>query len=141
MINCTISGNSVFGSPVKGPGLRGGIYSAGTVIISNSTFSGNYILFYGNGGGICNSGTLEIGDMILNTAGSNEIFNSAGRITSAGYNLSTDDRGGYLTGPGDQINTDPLLGPLQDNGGATQTMPVITASSPHLGTISEDLIA
>ena len=57
--NCTISGNSVFGSPVKGPGLGGGIYAAGTVTISNSTLGDNYIT-YGNGGGICNGGALEI---------------------------------------------------------------------------------
>ena len=29
--------------------------------------------------------------------------------------------GGYLTGPGDQIITEPLLGSLQDNGGPTLT--------------------
>jgi hypothetical protein len=28
---------------------------------------------------------------------------------------------GFLTGPGDQINTNPLLGPLQNNGGSTLT--------------------
>ena len=117
--NCTISGNSVFGSPAKGPGSGGGIYAVGTVTISNSTFSDNYILFYGNGGGICNGGTLEIGNTILNTAGAfgENIFNNGGTITSAGYNLSNDDGGGYLNGPGDQTNTDPLLGPLQGNGG------------------------
>jgi hypothetical protein len=41
-----------------------------------------------------------------------------------------------LTGPGDQINTDPLLGPLQDNGGPTLThlplpgSPAIDAGDP-----------
>jgi hypothetical protein len=146
--NCTISGNSVFGSPVKGPGLGGAIYAVGTLTISNSTFSDNSILFYGNGGGICNGGTLEIGNTILNTAeapGEN-IFNNGGTITSAGYNLSNDDGGGYLNGPGDQINTDPLLGPLQNNGGQTSThallpavqllTPVIPALRHRPGTIS-----
>src|SRR5437764_1482140 len=37
--SCTISDTSVFGSPAKGPALGGGIYAAGTVTISNSTFS------------------------------------------------------------------------------------------------------
>ena len=128
--NCTISGNSVFGSPAKGPGSGGGIYAVGTVTISNSTFSDNYILFYGNGGGICNGGTLEIGNTILNTAGAfgENVFNNGGAITSAGYNLSNDDGGGYLNGPGDQINTDPLLGPLQDNGGPTFTYELLPGS-------------
>ena len=51
--------------------------------------------------------------------------------------MSSDNGGGYLTGPGDQINTDPLLGPLQDNGGPTYThallpgSPAIDAGDPN----------
>jgi hypothetical protein len=127
--NCTISGNSVFGSSLKGPGLGGGINAGGTVTISNSTLSNNTILFYGHGGGICNGGTLEIGNTILNTASPREdIFNNGGTITSVGFNLSNDDGGGYLNGPGDQINTDPLLGPLQNNGGPTSTYTLLPGS-------------
>jgi len=97
--NCTISGNSVFGSPVKGPGLGGGIYAAGTVTISNSTLGCNYITD-GNGGGIGNGGTLEIENTILSRpegVQGQKIFNNGGTITSAGYNISNDDGGGYLT--------------------------------------------
>jgi hypothetical protein len=42
-----------------------------------------------------------------------------------------------FNGPGDLSNTDPRLGPLQDNGGPTQTMallpgsPAIDAGNPH----------
>jgi hypothetical protein len=125
--NCTISGNSVFGSSLKGPGLGGGIYAGGGTI-SNCTISGNTIKFYGNGGGICNNGTLEIGNTILNRTVGENIFNNGGTITSVGYNLSNDDGGGYLNGPGDQINTDPLLGPLQDNGGPTFTYALLPGS-------------
>ena len=46
--------------------------------------------------------------------GAETIFNNGGTVTSLGYNLASDDGGGVLTGPGDQINTDPMLGPLQD---------------------------
>ena len=56
------------------------------------------------------------------------IFNNGGTVTSDGYNLSSDDGGGYLTGPGDQINTDPLLSPLQDNGGPTFTHALLPGS-------------
>lgn len=130
IINSTISGNSVFGSQLKGPGLGGGIYAYGTVTISNSTFSGNYIIYFGNGGNICNNGTLEIKNTILNRLNPwDNIFNNAGTITSAGYNVSDDDGGGYLNGPGDQINTDPLLGPLQNNGGPTSTHALLPGSS------------
>jgi hypothetical protein len=63
--------------------------------------------------------------------------NIDGTITSHGYNISSDDGGGLLNGPGDQINTDPLLGPLQDNGGPTLThaplpgSPAIDAGDPN----------
>src|SRR5213079_1152122 len=65
------------------------------------------------------------------------IFNDGGTVTSHGYNLSSDDGGGVLTGPGDQINTNPLLGPLQNNGGPTFThallpgSPAIDAGDPN----------
>jgi hypothetical protein len=123
--NCTISGNWVSGG--KGPGLGGGIYAGGGTI-TNCTFSDNYISYGGNGAGICNAGTLEIGNTILNADPPENLFNNGGTITSAGYNLSSDDGGGYLNGPGDQINTDPLLGPLQNNGGPTFTHELLSGS-------------
>ena len=58
-------------------------------------------------------------------------------IMSDGYNVSSDDGAGYLNGPGDQINIDPMLGPLQDNGGPTFThellpgSPAIDAGDPN----------
>ena len=98
----------------------------------NSTISGN------NGGGISVNGTLEIGNTVLKAGASGpNISNNGGTVTSHGYNLSSDDAGGYLTGPGDQINTDPLLGLLQNNGGLTAThallpdSPAIDAGDPN----------
>ena len=44
----------------------------------------------------------------------------SGTITSAGYNLDGGNSCGF-TATGDLQNTDPLLGPLADNGGPTQT--------------------
>ena len=61
---------------------------------------------------------MEIGNTILNANASGNID---GSVTSHGYNISSDDGGGHLNGPGDQINTDPLLSPLQHNGGPTLT--------------------
>jgi hypothetical protein len=89
----------------------------------NSTISGN------DGCGICVNGRLEIGNTILNASASGpNISNNGGTVTSHGYNVSSDDGGGYLTGPGDQINTDPMLGPLQDNGGPTFTHELLPGS-------------
>jgi hypothetical protein len=53
---------------------------------------------------------------------------TTGTVTSLGYNLSDDDSGGFLIGPGDQINTDPMLGPLQSDGGPTFTHALLSGS-------------
>jgi len=156
IVNSTFSDNTA----VEGAGVN----NAGdttTVTITNSTFSGNAASAYGGacanfgilqlanstlsdnsavdfGGGILNIGTVQIGNTILNRGDAGENIRSfGGTITSLGYNLSSDDGGGFLTGPGDQINTDPLLGPLQDNGGPTFThallpgSPAIDAGDPN----------
>ena len=73
--------------------------------------------------------TVSIGDAVLKAGktGGN-IYNDGGTVISRGYNLSSDNGGGYLNGPGDQINTDPMLGPLQDNGGPTSTHALLPGS-------------
>jgi hypothetical protein len=145
----TISINGASGQHDGEPlGRGGGI--AGSVTLTNSTISGNYASLSGGGiqgggairnstisdngsGGISSTGPMEIGNTILNN---NSAANIDGTVSSQGYNLSSDDGGGNLTGPGDQINTDPLLGPLQDNGGPTFThallldSPAIDAGDP-----------
>src|SRR6266540_3967117 len=101
--NSTVSGNSA--------NAGGGIYNVGsfdgsaTVTITNSTLSGNSA---SQGGGIYNYGgsiyttSLMIGDTILNAGASGEnIYNASGTVSSLGYNLSSDNGSGYLTGPGD----------------------------------------
>src|SRR6476620_6140435 len=132
--NSTISGNSAL-TINQAPGCGGGIGNSGSLHIANSTISGNSAI---NGGAICNNAApLDMANSILNAGdvGQN-IFNDGGTITSLGYNLSSDNGGGYLSGPGDQTNTNPILGSLQDNGGPTQThrpypqSPAIDAGDP-----------
>jgi predicted outer membrane repeat protein len=126
--NSTFSGNS---SVVSG----GGIYnyangSAASVTLSNSTFSGNSAdsggaSFYNDG----STASVQLTNTILKAGAGGNIFNNdGGTITSHGYNLASDNGGGFLTGPGDQINTDPVLGPLQDNGGPTFTHALLPGS-------------
>jgi hypothetical protein len=125
IINSTISGNST-GDPDYGYG--GGI-SANSVTVANSTVTGNSAAICGGVRG----GTVEIGNTILNANASGNID---GTVTSHGYNISSDDGGGHLNGPGDQINTNPLLGPLRNHGGPTLThlplrgSPAIDAGDP-----------
>jgi hypothetical protein len=130
IVNSTISENSAGTS-------GGGIASGGHTAIANTTITDNSAA---SGGGIYNGqqSALEIYNTILNAGASGEnIFNDSGTVASQGYNLSSDDGGGYLNGLGDQINTDPLLGPLQDNGGPTLThallpgSPAINAGDPN----------
>ena len=125
VVNSTISGNSAADG-------GGAVFNyAGALQIANSTISGNSA---DSGGGVYNvpdqfgAAIIETGNTIFAAGESGEnIFNEGGTVTSHGYNLSSDDGGGYLNGPGDQINTDPLLGSLQNNGGPTFTH----ALSPH----------
>jgi uncharacterized repeat protein (TIGR01451 family) len=147
MNNCTVSGNTAsygggaiasgsdtpgFSSPVmeltactlsdNSAGNGGGIENGGDTTLSSCTFSGNVATT--NGGGILSFGNLQIGNTILKqgTLGANLAQDSgSGTITSRGYNLSSDDGGGFLNATGDQINEDPLIGPLADNGGPTLT--------------------
>lgn len=126
IVNSTVSGNSV-GDPDDGYG--GGIVPP-ALIITNSTVTGNLAATCG---GVC-GGTVEIQNTILNANASGNI---GGTVTSRGYNVCSDDAGGLLNGPGDQINTDPLLGPLRDHGGPTLThlplrgSPAIDAGEPE----------
>jgi hypothetical protein len=122
--NSTISGNTVGGAMNEG----GGIGNGGTFTLTNSTLSGNSAPS-GQGGAISNAGQTMIGDTVLNAGASGgTIFNDGGTITSLGYNIASDNGGGVLIGPGDQINTDPMLGPLQDNGGPTFTHALLPGS-------------
>jgi hypothetical protein len=131
IVNSTVSGNSTASG--NGGGINNdseGLGSASLTVI-NSTVSGNSAV---NGGGIYNYGfngsaILKIGSTILNAGplGGN-IFNKFATVTSDGYNLSSDAGGGFLNATGDQTNTPPLIGPLQDNGGPTFTQAPLCGS-------------
>ena len=119
IINSTFSGNTAGGGGVS--------LNLGTLQIANSTLSDNSAAF---AGGFFNLGTLQIENTILKAgpSGVNIYSNGVGGVTSLGYNISSDNGNGFLTGPGDQINTDPLLGPLQNNGGSTFTHALLPGS-------------
>jgi hypothetical protein len=127
--NSTFSGNAA-------SSIGGGVFNLGTLQLAHSTLSDNSARFLA--GGILNFQNLEIGNTILKRgdSGENIYNNTQGIVTSLGYNVSSDDGGDILTGPGDQTLTDPMLGPLQDNGGSTLThallpgSPAINAGDP-----------
>src|SRR5262249_17431204 len=128
LVNCTISANSTDG---QGGGIFTDGSNAGGAMVTGitSTFNGNSDGGFGGAfyneakrTGYSGSATLQIGGTILKTGASGvNLFNDSGTVTSLGYNLSSDDGGGFLTATGDKVNTDPKLGPLQDNGGPVLT--------------------
>jgi hypothetical protein len=118
LTNSTVSGN--YGSGIF-------IYYS-SAYLTNSTVSGNY------DGGIRNYG--DGGAALTNTIlASNNAPTCNGSVTSLGYNLADDTSCG-LTATGDLVVADAMLGPLQDNGGPTEThdllpgSPAIDAGSP-----------
>jgi hypothetical protein len=70
------------------------------------------------------TGTLAIQNSIV---ANNSGANCYGAIQSKGYNLSSDNTCKF-NNTGDLNNTDPMLGPLQNNGGPTQTMALPSGS-------------
>jgi hypothetical protein len=129
--------------------------AGGTVSIDHSTLTGNQAIAgaggnrgLGLGGGIYNgasAGALQMHDSILadntaDTAGPD----LSGSTTSLGYNLIGSSAGGSGFVASDLLNVNPLLGPLHDNGGPTQTMallpgsPALNAGDPtQLGTADQ----
>jgi CSLREA domain-containing protein len=99
-------------------GPPGGFGAAGS-IANDASSSGSANLYLAN----------TIFKKRAGTGGVN-LVNTAGAVTSQGYNLADDGGSGFLTGPGDQLNLDPKLDPagLQSNGGLTQTIALIAGS-------------
>jgi len=120
--NSTISGNGVGGGTNGYKSQGGGIFNGGTLTINNGTLSGNGAT---SGGGIYNPGAATLQNSIVTNSSSGG--NCSGSVTSHGYNLSSDGTCNF-DGTGDLNNTDPLLGPLQNNGGPTQTMALLSGS-------------
>jgi len=151
------SPGAVFTDSTVSNNAGGGIGTVATegdvsVTVVNSTVTGNTLA--GQGGGIFSGGStvLVYADVVNNTANQAfanidthtlESFGSVvaggppdanclvGTTTSHGYNFSDDDSCDF-TAPTDRQNAgDPVLGPLADNGGPTQTL-LPQAGSPLL---------
>lgn len=148
--NSTLSGNSASGST---GGAGGAINTgAGTVTITNSTISGNSASrIFGGGGIYAGGGTVKINNSTISgnssaapagnvsaaggtvtlqnsiVANSPSGGNCFGTMISHGHNLSSDGTCKFNSS-GDLNNHDPLLGPLQNNGGPTATMTLLPGS-------------
>lgn len=118
--NSTISTNTALNG--------GGIFNRfGTVNLTHMTITGN--IATDNGGGIWNfGGTMNLKNTILSSnAATTASDDCAGGITSLGYNLAS-DASCALGGTGDLNSTNPLIGPLANNGGPTMTHALLSGS-------------
>jgi hypothetical protein len=132
--NSTLAGNQASGNGYYSPGQGGAISNdAGTVSINNSTIADNQAntligtLGGGNGGGI--SGALQMYDTILADNTASYAPDLDGNVTSLGHNLIGNTAGGSGFAASDLLNVNPQLGPLQNNGGPTQTMALLPGSA------------
>ena len=124
LTNSTISGNSA----KQGGGIS--INVNNTVTLTNSTISGNSARQFG--GGISTpASTVNVRNTLIavNTAATWPDF--SGALTSQGYNLIGNTSGTTITGSttGNQLNVNPGLGPLQNNGGPTFTHALLSGST------------
>jgi hypothetical protein len=139
--NTTISGNQATASSSGGSG--GGIYctslngTGGQVTITNSTLTNNTTgLGTGNGGGIASGGgVVSVRNSIIAMNTSTDGPDVSGGLTSQGFNLIGTNAGATITPvqttdiigfPGSTV--DPQLGPLQNNGGPTETHALLSGS-------------
>lgn len=115
LTNSTISGN-------RASDNGGGLYNRGDTLILNSTFSGNTASGPDTGGNIFqDTASLALKNSILaDSDADGNCFRNEGFLISQGNNLDSGNTCGF-NGDGDRINADPLLGPLQNNGGFTPT--------------------
>ena len=112
MINTSISGNQAHED-------GGGIYNTGTLTVIQSTLTANSA--GRNGGGLYTNNTTSLHNSIIaDSADGGDCYSSGSpTIHLLGVNLVED--GGCGLNGASLLNTDPLLGPLADNGGGIRT--------------------
>lgn len=127
LVNVTITTN-VDRTATDGTAYGGGLYygSGGAqAALTNATVSGNESLGSTTGGNQAGNAYLfnvGVQNTIVNAGvGDPGAQNCAGTPTSLGHNLDSLKQCSF-NASGDLVNTNPLLGPLQDNGGPVPTM-------------------
>lgn len=147
IVNTTMSGNTVSAAGGISNAAGGGAYydyGTGGGTISSSTIDGNSVAFpggiadagglyeLGTGGTLALRNTIVSGNSVSGAVplGKNCYAGGGTTITSAGHNIE-DANSCNLIGPGDQPNTNPALGPLQDNGGPVFTQ-ALSPGSPAI---------
>jgi fibronectin-binding autotransporter adhesin len=121
LTNVTVSAN-------EASDTAGAIYNVGNgdLIVRNSTIVYNTYID-GSAGGIYNYADVSLESTIVAHNEGADCTDMGGTFTSEGYNLEYGHTC-VLTATGDITDTDPLLGPLQDNGGDALTHALLVGS-------------
>lgn len=123
IVNSTFSGNV---AQVVGGGIH---QVSGVVTVTNSTFSGNSAVSAGAGSGVsAGPSTILRNTIVANSASG---LNCYGTMTNGGNNIEDGTSCGWGSGSGSMSSTNPMLGSLGNNGGATQTH-ALQAGSPAI---------
>jgi hypothetical protein len=120
IVNSTIANNSqtaLSGASSSGAAIAN--VGLGTVQLSSVTIAGN-----SGSAALANGATMNAINTIVANGSSG---NCAGAITSLGHNLESADECGF-NAAGDLVAREALLGPLGDNGGQTDTVPLLEGS-------------
>ncbi len=147
LTNCTIANNTVNGRASQGGGVINFPNASGppavvnTMNLTNCTIAGNTIISTttAEGGGVYAGAVIFVTNNIVanNTASTGpDVDGSFAAGAATGYNIigKSDGSAGFTNGTnGNQVGTiatplNPLLGPLADNGGPTQTMALLNGS-------------
>ncbi|HWY77117.1 MAG TPA: choice-of-anchor Q domain-containing protein, partial [Verrucomicrobiae bacterium] len=127
MVNCTLSGNTNLSDFVSFPAQGGGIFNGTNAVayLTDCTVVSNSATV---GMGVANVvGTVYAEDSII---ANNNGTDFSGTLTSQGHNLVGNTNACVLAGDltGNIYGVDPLLGPLQNNGGFALTHALLAGS-------------
>jgi hypothetical protein len=132
IINSTVTENTVTcPNHPTGSGDGGGIFNdnGGTIVVSHSTISHNRAKDMGGGIRNNSNGSLRMDNTIVANNHAGYLGSDLrGSLTNSGYNLVGTTVGGSGYASSDILDVDPILGPLQDNGGLTWTMALLPGS-------------
>jgi hypothetical protein len=126
-LNDTFSANALTVSAGSSNGGGAVFHEGGPGTISDATIAQN-TANVSSGGIFDNAGAYTVKNTIVAQNGTG--CAGPGGIVSAGYNLEGSSTCG-MTMPTDMRNTNPMLGPLANNGGPTQTL-ALTPASPAI---------
>ena len=143
LIDCTVAVNNTVGTGPPGGGIYneagapgGGIYNEGggdligILKLTDTTVSGNTLPGSGPTAAASQTATARYSVLASIIAGNSAPVgpDGSGQFNSQGYNLIGNTEGSTGWGANDLLNIDPMLGPLQDNGGPTMTMALLPGS-------------